>query len=90
MSENLTHIHPIILGFSYEWQWFKDNLSEELQKDFENLIKLANRHPHQDPEEIPFQQIIMSILIEHEKEINKLRKKLIPYPCENFPWSKYL
>lgn len=50
-----------------------------MEHEFDNLMNQAKKHPHPDPEGIPFQQIVMSILIEQEKEINRLRNKLNPY-----------
>jgi len=79
MKKITTTYQHVIEGFNLQWQKFKQKLPEDLQKDFENLMNHAGEHPHKDPEEIPFQQIVMSILIEQEKEINSLRSKLSPY-----------
>lgn len=80
----ITPIHPMILGFFYEWQDFKNNLPDELKQDFENLMIHANQHLQLDSRGILFQQVIMSILIEQEKEIKRFRDKLIPNISYNF------
>ena len=69
----------IIDGFACQWQKFKQKLPEDLHQEFNELINHARKHPYPDPEGIPFQQIVMSILIEQEKEINRIRNKLSPY-----------
>lgn len=79
MIKTITTSQLIIEGFICQWQKFKQKLPEDIQPEFDNLINKARKHTHPDPEGIPFQQIIMSILIEQEKEINWLRNKLTPY-----------
>jgi hypothetical protein len=85
MTKTSTPLHPTIKGFTLEWKDFNNNLPKDLQQDFQSLMKHASKHPRRDPEGIPFQQIIMSILIEHEKEINRLGNKL----CQNFREDSY-
>ncbi|KYK22186.1 hypothetical protein AYK24_08430 [Thermoplasmatales archaeon SG8-52-4] len=68
----------VIKGFTNQWQAFKQRLPIKLWQDFEKLIEYARKHPHPDPEVNPFQQIVMAILIEQEKEINRLQIKLKP------------
>ena len=75
----------VIKGFTRQWQKFKLKLPEELQLEFDNLMKHAKEHPHPDPEGIPYQQIVISILIEQEKEIKRLRSKLNPYLMKKCP-----
>ncbi len=85
MTKATTPSQLVIEGFNCQWKKFKQKLPEDLRQEYDNLIKHAREHPHPDPEGIPFQQIIMSILIEQEKEINRLRKKLNPYLRKKCP-----
>jgi len=78
MTKAITPSQIVIKGFTSQWQEFRQRLFEDLQQDFEKIIKHAKKHPYPDPEGNPFQQIVMSILIEQEKEINRLRLKLKP------------
>jgi hypothetical protein len=76
MTKTITPSQLVIEGFIFQWQKFKQKLPVELQQEFDRLMKYAIEHPHPDPEGVPFQQIVMSILIEQEKEIKRLRSKL--------------
>lgn len=78
MIKAFTTSQSIIEGFSLRWQDFRQRLPEDLQEDFDKLIEYVKKHPYPDPEGNPFQQIVMAILIEQEKEINRLRIKLKP------------
>ena len=85
MIKSKTPSQIVIDGFTWQWKKFKQRLSEDLHQEFDELTKHAREHPHPDPEGIPFQQIVMSILIEQEKEINRLRTKLSPYLRKKCP-----
>jgi hypothetical protein len=85
MVQTIPATQMVIEGFARQWHWFKEKLPKELQGDFDALIKHALKHPHPGPEGIPFQQIIISILIEQEKELERLRKKLIPDSKKSCP-----
>ena len=78
MTKASTPSQIVIKGFTSQWQEFKKRLPIDLQQDFEKIIDHAKKHPHPDPEGNPFQQIVMAILLEQEKEINRLRIKLKP------------
>jgi len=85
MTKPITPSELVIEGFTFQWQRFKQKLPEDLKQEFDDLIKHAKEHPHPDPEGIPFQQIVISILIEQEKEIKRLRSKLNPYLMKKCP-----
>jgi hypothetical protein len=85
----MTRIIPatqlVIDGFACQWNNFKKKLPKDHQQIFNQLMVYAKKHPHSGPEGIPFQQIIISILIEQEKEIIKLRNKLTPKSKKQCP-----
>jgi len=93
MTETIPASQLVVKGFACQWRKFKEKLPKELQRDFDELMKHAKKHPIPGPEAIPFQQIVISILIEQEKELNRLRRKLIPYfkkkcPRCNAEWNR--
>jgi hypothetical protein len=85
----MTQIIPVsqlvVEVFSSQWYKFKQKLPQDLQRDFDQLMNYAKRHPIPGTEAIPFQQIVISILIEQEKELDRLRKKLIPHSKKKCP-----
>ena len=62
-----------------EWQGFKKALRKEDKAAFDRLIEKARRHASAasyDARVDPVESLIMSILLEQEKEIEQLRKKI--------------
>ena len=93
MTQSISASQLVVEVFSSQWHKFKKKLPKDLQRDFDELMNYAKRHPIPSPEAIPFQQIVISILIEQEKELEKLRRKLNPYskkkcPRCNAEWNK--
>jgi hypothetical protein len=67
----------VIEQFGWEWLEFKKALRGIDKKSFENLMNHARRHAEAGtnmPNPNPFEPIVISILIEHENELRKLRK----------------
>ena len=67
----------VIEQFGWEWVEFKRALRDIDKESFENLINHARRHAEAGtnmPNPNPFEPIVMSILVEHENELRKLRK----------------
>lgn len=67
----------VIEQFGWEWVEFKRALRDIDRESFENLINHARRHAEAGtnmPNPNPFEPIVMSILVEHENELRKLRK----------------
>ena len=78
MVETISATQLVIEGFFAQWRYFKEKLPQELHSDFDKLMKHAKKHPIPGPEPIPFQPIAISILLEQQKEIKRLREKLNP------------
>jgi hypothetical protein len=68
----------IIEQFGWDWHEFKRAL-RGLDKDvFDALLNHARRHAtagHNMPNPNPFEPIVMSILVEHEKELRRLKRQ---------------
>jgi hypothetical protein len=67
----------VIEQFGWEWGEFKRALRDIDKESFEHLINHARRHAEAGtnmPNPNPFEPIIMSILVEHENELRKLRE----------------
>lgn len=62
-----------------KWRKFKNSLKEEERKAFEILIEDCERHvsaSSQVKSPNPFREMIMSILIEQQKEIKSIKEKI--------------
>jgi hypothetical protein len=65
--------------FGFEWKDFKRALRYNDKEAFDELLNHARRHGSAGTNIVnpnPFEPIVISILIEHEKSIKKLMKKL--------------
>lgn len=66
----------VIESFDVEWNDFKRALRGMDKQDFEELLNHAKRHSeagNKSQSPYPFEPIVISILVEHEKEIRKLK-----------------
>jgi len=75
MGRTVPTFRNVIESFGFEWNDFKKALRNIDKDAFEELINHARRHAAagsnmSNPN--PFEPVIMSILIEHEKQIRKL------------------
>ena len=85
MIQTIPASQLVVEVFSSQWHKFKEKLPKDLQRDFDELMNHAKNHPIPGPEAISFQQIVISILIEQEKELSRLQRKLIPYSKKKCP-----
>ncbi|MCX6665947.1 MAG: hypothetical protein NT038_07830 [Euryarchaeota archaeon] len=77
MGRTVPSFRMIIEQFGWEWTEFKRALRGIDKESFESLINHARRHAEAGtnmPNPNPFEPIIMSILVEHENELRKLRE----------------
>ena len=77
MGRTVPTFRNIIESFGWEWNEFKQALRNIDREAFEELINHARRHAAagsnmSNPN--PFEPVVMSILIEHEKTLRKLRE----------------
>ncbi|UCF49766.1 MAG: hypothetical protein JSU91_08455 [Thermoplasmatales archaeon] len=77
MGRTVPSFRIVIEQFGWEWLEFKRALRDIDKESFENLMNHARRHAEAGtnmPNPNPFEPIVMSILVEHENELRKLRK----------------
>jgi hypothetical protein len=77
MGRTVPTFRNIIESFGWEWNDFKRSLRNTDREAFEELINHARRHASagsnmSNPN--PFEPVVMSILVEHEKTLIKLRE----------------
>ena len=77
MGRTVPTFRNIIESFGWEWNEFKKALRNIDRQAFEELINHARRHAAagsnmSNPN--PFEPVVMSILVEHEKTLRKLRE----------------
>lgn len=79
MGRTVPTFRRVIESFGVEWKDFKKTLRTIDQHAFEALLNHARKHAaagHNLPNPNPFEPIILSILLEHEKTLSKLRETM--------------
>lgn len=77
MGRTVPTFRNIIESFGLDWSDFKRALRDMDRKAFDNLMNHARRHASAGSNMInpnPFEPVVMSILVEHEKTLRKLRE----------------
>lgn len=77
MGRTIPTFRQMIESFGMEWSDFRRGLRKEDQEMFDALLSHARRHSaagHNFPHAFPFEPIVMSILLEHEKQLRELEK----------------
>ena len=77
MGRTVPTFRNVIESFGWEWNDFKRALRAIDREAFEELLNHARRHAAagsnmSNPN--PFEPVVMSILVEHEKILRKLRE----------------
>lgn len=79
MGRTIPTYRNILENLVNEWQGFRKALRKEDREAFDRLIEKARMHASAASYEArtdPVESMFMSILLEQEKEIGKLRKKI--------------
>ena len=82
MGRTLPTYRQVLENLIAEWNLFKKALRKEEKKIFEDLMAKARRHASAagyNPRMNPMESFFMSILLEMEKELNELKKRLELY-----------
>jgi predicted small metal-binding protein len=77
MGRTIPTFRQMIESFGMEWMDFKKGLRKEDKELFEALLNHARRHSaagHNFSHAFPFEPIVISILLEHEKQLHRLQK----------------
>ncbi|HMA83023.1 MAG TPA: hypothetical protein VKP59_02215 [Candidatus Thermoplasmatota archaeon] len=77
MGRTIPTFRQMIESFGMEWTAFRQGLRKQDQEMFDALLNHARRHSaagHNFPHALPFEPIVISILLEHEKQLLDLKK----------------
>ena len=78
----------LVEAYGLEWQGFKDLLDEMDKEAFLNLIERAKRHAEAVSKTVYpnlFESVVMSILVEHQRELQQLQDMLLPNQTKACP-----
>jgi hypothetical protein len=81
-------LEQLVEVYGLQWQAFKDALDELDKEVFLNLIERAKRHAEAvSKTEYPnlFESVVMSILVEHQRELQQLQGMLLPNQTKTCP-----
>ena len=81
-------LEQLVEAYGLEWQPFKDALDELDKEAFLNLIERAKHHAEAGTKiESPnlFESVVMSILVEHQRELQQLQGVLLPSQTKTCP-----
>ena len=79
MGRTVPTFRRVIESFGLEWTDFKKTLRATDKDAFEALLNHARRHAaagHNFPHPSPFEPIVISMLLEHEKSIRLLCEQM--------------
>mgnify|MGYP006280788425 FL=1 len=77
MGRTIPTFRQMIESFGMEWTEFRRGLRKEDQEMFDTLLNYARRHSaagHNFAHALPFEPIVISILLEHEKQLRKIEE----------------
>jgi hypothetical protein len=77
----LSKLEQLVEAYGLEWDSFRDSLDELDRKAFIDLLERAKKHAEAGSRvENPnlFESVIMSILVDHQRELQTLQGTLIP------------
>jgi hypothetical protein len=81
-------LEQLVEAYGLEWQAFKDAMDEMDKGAFLNVIERAKRHAEAvSKTEYPnlFESVVMSILVEHQRELQQLQGILLPSQTKTCP-----
>lgn len=79
MGRTVPTFRQMVESFGIEWNLFRHALRTDDQEMFDALLNHARCHAaagHHFSHPTPFEPIVISILLEHEKNIDMMKKKL--------------
>lgn len=84
----MTTLEQIVEAYGLEWDAFADALDDMEKEAFAALITHAKQHAYagskrQDPN--MFESVVLSILVEHQKELMSLQGLLLPVEVKTCP-----
>ena len=86
--KTISKLEQLVEAYGFEWDEFRDSLEEMDKEAFISLLHHAKVHAEagskiQSPD--MFESVIMSILVEHQKELQQLQGRLLPPQTKSCP-----
>jgi hypothetical protein len=81
-------LEQLVEAYGLEWETFTEALEDMDRDSFAALINRAKRHAVAGSKiENPnmFESVVMSILVEHQKELSQLQDRLLPVETKTCP-----
>ena len=81
-------LEPLVEAYGLEWEPFKDAMDEMDKEAFLDLIERAKRHAEAGTKienQNLFESVVMSILVEHQRELQQLQGMLLPNQTKTCP-----
>ena len=78
--KTISKLEQLVEAYGFEWDEFKDSLDEMDRDAFISLLRHAKMHAEAGSKvESPdlFESVVMSILVEHQKELQQLQGRLL-------------
>ena len=86
--KTISPLEHLVETYGLEWDEFKEALDAMDQEAFVSLLRYAKLHAEagskvENPD--PFESVVMSILVEHQKELKLLQRRLSPPQTKTCP-----
>jgi len=84
----VSKLEQLVEAYGLEWNAFSDSLDEMDKDAFASLIHHAKIHAEAGSKiENPdlFESVVMSILVEHKREMQQLQEQLLPVKTKTCP-----
>ena len=86
--KTISKLEQLVEAYGFEWDEFRDSLEEMDKEAFISLLHHAKVHAEagskiQSPD--LFESVVMSILVEHQKELQQLEERLLQPQTKTCP-----
>jgi len=84
----MSKLEQLVEAYGLEWDAFRDSLDEMDREAFASLIHRAKIHAEAGSKiENPdmFESVVMSILVDHQREMQQLQEQLLPVETKTCP-----
>jgi len=86
--KTISKLEQLVEAYGFEWDEFKDSLDEMDRQAFVSLLHHAKIHAEAGSKiENPdlFESVVMSVLVEHQKELQQLQGRLLQPQTKTCP-----
>jgi hypothetical protein len=86
--KTISKLELLVEAYGFEWDEFKESLDEVDKEAFISLLHHAKIHAEagskiENPDR--FESVVMSILVEHQKELQQLQGRLLQPQTKTYP-----